>query len=331
MKVLIVYGGKGFKKDPTLIVIERIAEVFNELNVDIEQTHLYKEKDNIKITDKLSDYEGIILATTVDWLGIGGLMQSFLDDCWYYADKSVIKDLYMMPLVCSTVYGERDAENHLLKAWDLLGGITCEGICGYIPNIAEVETNEDYLMTIGKKIEAFYRVIKQKRKALPKSTSKIQQNNINSESTLQDNEEDDMEQLTFFANNEQYIKRQQEDIQELSTFFKEKLSNNNIDIYEEIIQAFKEHFYGMLVFKGSYKINITDKKRELIIVIDKENLDILYDEDKNADVIIQTTYELLNKIINGHMTFQRAFMTGSLTAKGDFKQLYTLDQLFRFK
>ena len=37
----------------------------------------------------------------------------------------------------------------------------------------------------------------------------------------------------------------------------------------------------------------------------------------------------MEDIVNGRMTFQRAFMEGAKT-KGDFKALRTLDQLFPF-
>ena len=32
----------------------------------------------------------------------------------------------------STTYGERDAMSNLAVAWDILGGLPCTGICGYI-------------------------------------------------------------------------------------------------------------------------------------------------------------------------------------------------------
>lgn len=51
----------------------------------------------------------------------------------------------------------------------------------------------------------------------------------------------------------------------------------------------------------------------------------------DADVIAKTTYDVMNKLTNGRMTFQRAFMSGELTAKGNFKILRTFDQVFRFK
>ena len=38
----------------------------------------------------------------------------------------------------------------------------------------------------------------------------------------------------------------------------------------------------------------------------------------------------MNNILAGRMTFQRAFMTGEMTAKGNFKTLRMLDQIFPF-
>ncbi len=39
----------------------------------------------------------------------------------------------------------------------------------------------------------------------------------------------------------------------------------------------------------------------------------------------------MNNILAGRMTFPRAFMTGEMTAKGNFKTLRTLDQIFIFE
>ena len=39
----------------------------------------------------------------------------------------------------------------------------------------------------------------------------------------------------------------------------------------------------------------------------------------------------MEDIVNGRMTFQRAFMSGAMKTKGDFKILRALDQLFNFE
>jgi hypothetical protein len=38
----------------------------------------------------------------------------------------------------------------------------------------------------------------------------------------------------------------------------------------------------------------------------------------------------MDEIVHGRMTFQKAFMTGEMTAKGNFKTLRMLDSLFDF-
>ena len=40
--------------------------------------------------------------------------------------------------------------------------------------------------------------------------------------------------------------------------------------------------------------------------------------------------EVINNIITARMTFQRAFMSGDMQVKGDFKILRMLDQIFVF-
>ena len=45
---------------------------------------------------------------------------------------------------------------------------------------------------------------------------------------------------------------------------------------------------------------------------------------------VKLTPEVLESIIGGRLTFQRAFMTGEMSAKGNFKTLRQLDELFTF-
>ena len=51
---------------------------------------------------------------------------------------------------------------------------------------------------------------------------------------------------------------------------------------------------------------------------------------EKADVELQLNRVVLEDIVNGRMTFQRAFMSGAMKMKGDFKILRNLDQVFPF-
>ena len=83
MKINIYYGGRGLINDPTLYVMNKMQEVLEELRVTVERFYLQELKNNITtLPQTLKDADGIILASTVEWYGIGGYMQQFLDACW---------------------------------------------------------------------------------------------------------------------------------------------------------------------------------------------------------------------------------------------------------
>ena len=124
MNVNIYYGGRGIIDDPTLFVINKMQEILEELRVKVTRYNLYESKNTIStLPQTLRDADGIILATTVEWFGIGGYMQQFLDACWLFGDKEKIADIYMCPVVMSTTYGEREAKHNLAMAWEILGGL----------------------------------------------------------------------------------------------------------------------------------------------------------------------------------------------------------------
>ena len=145
MKVNIYYGGRGLLDDPTLYVLNKMEEVLRELRVTVERINIVEHKNEITtLPQTLKDADGIILGTTVEWLGIGGYMQQFLDACWLYGDKEKIKTTYMQPIVMSTTYGEREGELTLANAWEILGGLPCAGLCGYVEDLVSFEVNTEY-------------------------------------------------------------------------------------------------------------------------------------------------------------------------------------------
>ena len=73
MNVNIYYGGRGIIDDPTLFVINKMQEILEELRVKVTRYNLYESKNTIStLPQTLRDADGIILATTVEWFGIGG-------------------------------------------------------------------------------------------------------------------------------------------------------------------------------------------------------------------------------------------------------------------
>lgn len=156
INVNIYYGGRGLIEDPANYVMGKLSQVLDELNIQVKKYNLYEDIRGISVLPKtLKDTDAVILAASVEWLGIGGLLHQFLDSCWLYGDKDTIKHLYMMPVAISTTYGEKEAYTTLVKAWELLGGKVCDGISAYVNNAASFETSTDYAYLIEKKLRIF--------------------------------------------------------------------------------------------------------------------------------------------------------------------------------
>ena len=330
MKVNIYYGGRGLLDDPTLYVIGKMEEVLKELRVSVERYNIYEHKNSIStLPQTLKDADGIILATTVEWLGIGGYMQQFLDSCWLYGDKEKIKSTYMQPIVMSTTYGEREGELTLSNAWEILGGLPCSGMCGYVDDLVSFEMNHDYSLIIEKKAENLYRTISQKQKSLPTSNQAVTRTILRTQQM--DLTPQESEQLSQYVADDSYVKKQKEDIEELASMFKDKLSVQQNDTQTEYITELESHFVPQGDFTANYLFMIEEKKKPLVVEVAGEELNCYYGQQENVDVYAKLTGEVMNNILAGRMTFQRAFMTGEMTAKGNFKTLRTLDQIFIFE
>lgn len=326
MKVNIYYGGRGLMDDPTLFVIDKMQTVLEELNVKVDRYMLCEHRNNVTtLPQTLKDADGIILATTIEWYGIGGYMQQFLDACWLYGDKEKISTIYMCPIVMSTTYGEREGKLALSQAWEILGGLPCSGICGYIADCASLEMDERYSTLIEKKAENVYRTIKQKVISFPASNQAVKQ--MVSVSTNTDLTPQESEQLSQYAADDGYVQRQKEDIQELASMFRSMMSNEPTE-GETYIKELKDHFNPLPGFKASYKIMIG--KKPLSIRIDGAETEFILQPIEKPDVEITVPETIMQDIIAGRMTFQRAFMTGEMKIKGDFKILRALDEIFVF-
>lgn len=328
MKINIYYGGRGLMGDPTLYVINKVQEVLEELRVSVERYNLYELKNNITtLPQTLKEVDGIILATTVEWHGIGGYMQQFLDSCWLYGDKEKIKKIYMCPIVMSTTYGEREGKSSLATAWEILGGRPCSGICGYIADTAELEMNEEYINLIEKKAENMYRTINQKAASLPASNQAVEKaisNTKNIDLTPQESE-----QLSEYVADDGYVQRQKEDIQELTSLFKDMMSVEETE--DDYSAAFRKAFRPQPGFRGTYKFCTDVRKNPLMVRVNSSELSFPAEYEESVDVEMQVDDRIFKDIIAGRVSFQRAFMGGDMKMKGDFMALRTLDQIFVFE
>lgn len=328
MKINIYYGGRGLIGDPTLYVLNKIQEVLRELNVTVERYDLYEFKSNIvTLPQTLKDTDGIILATTVEWYGIGGYMQQFLDSCWLYGDKEKIANIYMCPVVMATTYGEHDAVKTLTEAWEILGGRPITGICGYIAEVSELEQDAGYDRVIEKRTEDMYRSINQKVPLFPNSNQAVKQKITFTQSLNLTPQE--AEQLSELASDDLYVQKQKEDIQELASMFKDLMNVKEPDS-TRFLQDFKDHFYPQAGFRAVYKFIMPEMRLPLIVKVNHTEMECYYGNVDSVDVEIQVPMDIMDEIIAGHMTFQKAFMSGDMKMKGDFKVLRMLDLLYVF-
>ena len=329
MKINIYYGGRGLLDDPTLYVLNKMEEVLKELRVTVERFNIYEHKNEIAtLPQTIRDAEGIILATTVEWLGIGGYMQQFLDACWLYGDKEKISTTYMQPIVMSTTYGEREGELTLKNAWEILGGLPCPGLCGYVDDLPSFQANEDYNVIIEKKAENLYRTISQKMKNLPTSNQAVKRSVLRTQQLNLTPQES--EQLSKYVSDDTYVKQQKEDIQELASMFRDMLGKNKVEEDTEFFEDFRTHFRPAEDVTATYSFLIEGRKLPLFISIRNDRMELKYEKREDVDVVVKLSEQVMLSIIDGRMTFQRAFRIGEMSAKGNFKALRMLDELFVF-
>ncbi len=112
--------------------------------------------------------------------------------------------------------------------------------------------------------------------------------------------------------------------------FREMLGNEGND-QTDLIKQFRNHFKPQEDFKATYSIELSDLSRSIIIEVDRTELKCYYGDLKETDVASRTTSEVLNDIVSGNLSFQKAFMSGDLAAKGNFKTLRMFDTVFQFQ
>lgn len=329
MNINVYYGGRGLIDDPTLYVLGKMQEVLEELHVTVNRYNLQEYKNGIiTLPQTLKEADGIILASTVEWFGIGGYMQQFLDACWLYGDKEKISQIYMCPVVMSTTYGEREGKMNLATAWEILGGRPCSGLCGYIANTLELEMNKDYTAIIEKKAENLYRTINQKYTSFPASNQAVK--NMVSFTQNVDLTPQESEQLSEYASDDGYVQRQKEDLQELTSMFMDMLNESDGGKYDLTVKAFCKAFHPQAGVKASFFIKEEKATNGFYIEVDNDNLKAEYGQPKSAEVEMTANAGIIDEITGGRMSFQRAFMSGSVKMKGNFKTMRMLDSLFVF-
>ena len=218
----------------------------------------------------------------------------------------------------------------LSAAWEMLGGLPCEGICGYIADTTKLENSSEYSKIIDKKAENIYRTINQKMPVFPASNRAV----INKVAVANsiDLTPQESEQLSEYASDDRFVKKQKEDLQELASIFRDKMGHDETTSgnSEEYAKKLQNSFRPVAGINARFKVLFADNPRLKPVVIDVANsrCECSAGESGECDVIITTDQRVFVDILDGRITFQRAFMDGSIKMKGDFKLLRSMDQLF---
>lgn len=216
----------------------------------------------------------------------------------------------------------------LENAWEILGGMPCSGLCGYVEDMAAFVDNEEYVNAIEKKAENMYRTISRRSKGLPNSNkvvSKTVQKSHQIPLTPQESE-----QLSYYAADEKYVEQQKQDIIELSKIYKGLLGRMGSDPSTEFVSSFVSHFTPVPDFTASYQIEIDGKEKPLFIYVNGDDLKCEYRADDSSDVLAKLSPDTLNEIVSGRMSFLRAFSMGDMSARGHLSILRKLDEIFGF-
>ena len=114
------------------------------------------------------------------------------------------------------------------------------------------------------------------------------------------------------------------------------------DITEEVnndLETIQRAPYGLFPMsnpgRGSITIKvkfmIKERKKPLILEIAQSELNCYWGNLESPEVLCKLDTDVMEQIIGGRITFQRAFMSGEMQVKGDFRLLRMLDQVFIFE
>ncbi len=100
---------------------------------------------------------------------------------------------------------------------------------------------------------------------------------------------------------------------------------------DDYVERLKSHFFPMEGLKAVFRIDLVEEKSSLIIDINDSKLNCYRGTVEQADVTAKVKTAVFEQVLDGTKTFQSAFMSGELSAQGNFKILRNFDTIFRFQ
>lgn len=316
--ITIVYGGLSIEDNPTKLACERIAEVFTELGLTVVSYDLITQ-DKEKVLESLRQSAGVVLATTVEWFGIGYVMQQFLDECYLVKRDGMFDEIPLFSIVFSRNKMEKEASDYLNSAWQMLGGWKGVEVYGSFSNRYELLTNGEALTFIEKKAEQFYRYGLQQSYQLPHSLSG--ESSFKERSIPLEKEEQAKESAEMSDHKKNVVA--------LSEKLKAKLEEKTKAIAIGLTDLLAERYKGYTDKEYLVQFQMGSGEGENIAALFKPSgIYCYYGQEEDAVLTVNIDEELLRQILAQKISFRRAFMTGKLSVKGELNLLYKLDEFF---
>lgn len=188
--------------------------------------------------------------------------------------------------------------------------------------------NQGYTALIEKKAENLYRTISHKFASFPSSNQAVK-NRVSFTRNV-DLTPQESEQLSKYAADDSYVQQQKEDIQELTSMFMDLMNETEGGKYDLTVKSFYKAFHP----DSGVRITLCLKEEKATsgynIEVRGEELNVSYGPVKEAEVEMTAQPGIIDEITGGRMSFRRAFMSGSVKMKGDFKVMHVLDNVFVF-
>lgn len=344
MKVVVLQAGK---KDQALQdILAKIQEVLEELQVEVKAIQLsqipYYDGNNVhavkNILDHIAQATGVIITSRVELLSVSGSLSAFFEHCSAYkGDPLFQKPLFA--LTASDWRGEREAAEHMLHVWGILGGAEFGKLGVYTP--AYEKNQENMLANAERMTESFYRVMKQNRVPIESSdyNSFLTKTEIGFAPVLEKKIAYQTEQP---SRPEQRRSTQEKDIQDLANFFKNQLGDEEsqkefipapqVAKSKYVISNLPHYFQGQHAsdFNAVIQYHVLEGEPYggyLTI----ENGDCIFTEgvSPGSEIEISASEEVFKEVFSKKVTSQKAFMLGQLKVRGNFMLLPKIDQMFK--
>ena len=296
----------------------RAAEVFTELGLTVETWKLAETADE-EVLAALTQAAGAVIALTVEWYGIGSRLQRFLESCHAAKPKDILAEMPLLAIVFSRDGYEREAAAYLTQAWRLLGGWPELEITGVFAEVSDFSENRSALEVIEKKAEQFFRYGLNQSYQLPQSAAAGQIGQPPQAAAGMAAETPEAES----------VHRDKANVKALSHKLQAKLEQKTRQTKQSLAELILQNYVGGSEQEYRLQLMVKDKPAENTFVLIKKTGVYAYAGEEEAVLTLFAEDEILRRCLVGELSFQKAFMTGQLSAKGELTLLYKLEDFFR--